>query len=190
MMVAATSLLATALVVLVANLTLRLFQNQAHRPSSDVASASPPASAPLPMSYQIQRLRQAIIAQESGGDHHLMNASGSGAMGLGQIMPENLPSWSQEVLGRELSAQEFLDSPTVQVQIMDHKLAEYWQKAHVQAKGNLDETVMRVAAWWYSGDPHQFCDTTPQLWNGDRYPSVADYSTSVLGHFNRHQPSI
>lgn len=190
MMVAATSLLATALVVLVANLTLRLWQNHTNRPSSDMGSASPPTSASIPVSYQIQRLRQAIIAQESGGDHQLMNASGSGAMGLGQIMPENLPIWSQEVLGRELSTQEFLDSPTMQVQIMDHKLAEYWQKALIQANGDLDETVMRVAAWWYSGDPHQFWDPTPQVWNGDRYPSVAEYSASVLGHFSRNRPSI
>jgi hypothetical protein len=133
------------------------------------------AKAPMPV-----RLRNAIIAQESDGNHQLLNASGSGAMGLGQIMPENLPSWSLEALGREVSTNEFLSNPDLQLQIIDHKLNQYWQESLAQTGGNEQEAVLRVAAWWYSGNPDKFTDTTPQYWNGDAYPSIAEYANHVL----------
>lgn len=135
----------------------------------------------------IRHLRQAIIAQESSGDHHLLNPSGSGALGLGQVMPEELAKWSQEAVGREVSPQEFLNSPGLQIMVIDHKLTEYWQQAIVQANGNQSEAIQRVAAWWYSGNPDKFTDQTPQAWNGDEYPSVATYANQILERFNQQQ---
>lgn len=135
----------------------------------------------------IRQLRQAIIDQESDGDHHLLNPSGSGALGLGQVMPEELAKWSQEAVGREVSPQEFLNSPGLQIMVIDHKLTEYWQQAIVQANGNQSEAIQRVAAWWYSGNPDKFTDTTPQSWNGDEYPSIATYANQILERFNQNQ---
>lgn len=131
----------------------------------------------------MERLRNAIVGQESGGNHDLLNASGSGAMGLGQIMPENLPAWSREALGHEVSREEFLSNPALQLKIIDFKLAQYWQEAIVQANGNEQEAVKRVAAKWYSGNPDKFTDTTPQFWNGDTYPSIAEYANQVLDRY-------
>ncbi|MBD2019282.1 trypsin-like peptidase domain-containing protein [Leptolyngbya sp. FACHB-36] len=142
------------------------------------------AAAPQPNgSTQIVALRQAIVGQESNGDPSLQNASGSGAMGLGQVMPENLPSWSREALGREITQQEFLSSPDLQLKIIDHKIDQYWQSAIKAANGNQDEAVLRVAAQWYSGDPEKYTSTTPQSWAGDSYPSIAEYSQQVLQRY-------
>ncbi|HEY9615795.1 MAG TPA: hypothetical protein V6C64_03070 [Microcoleaceae cyanobacterium] len=135
----------------------------------------------------IRQLRQAIIDQESSGDQHLLNPSGSGAMGLGQVMPEELAKWSQEAVGREVSPQEFLNSPGLQIMVIDHKLTEYWQQAIVDAKGNQAEAIQRVAAWWYAGNPDKFTDETPQVFNGDEYPSVATYAQQILERFNQQQ---
>lgn len=132
---------------------------------------------------ELQALRNAIIGQESAGDHTLLNASGSGAMGLGQVMPENVPAWSREILGREVTAAEFLSDPNLQLLIIDGKLQQYWSAAIWQARGNSDEAVRRVASWWYCGDPHKFADETPQYWNGDRYPSISQYTQEVLHKF-------
>ncbi len=132
---------------------------------------------------ELEALRNAIIGQESAGDHTLLNASGSGAMGLGQIMPENVPQWSREVLGREVTAGEFLSDPGLQITIIDGKLQQYWATAIWQSRGNPDEAVRRVASWWYCGDPNKFADTTPQYWNGDPYPSIAEYTQDVLHRF-------
>lgn len=131
----------------------------------------------------VQALRHAIVGQESGGDHTLLNASGSGAMGLGQVMPENLPVWSQEAFGREVSEAEFLNNPDLQIRLIDFKLQQYWDEAIQQSGGNQDEAVMRVASRWYSGDPSKFSDTTPQYWDGTPYPSIAEYSQQVLARF-------
>jgi len=133
---------------------------------------------------EVEALRNAIIGQESGGNHSIVNVSGSGAMGLGQVMPENLPQWSREILGREVTAAEFLRDPALQIAIIDGKLQQYWQVATWQAGGNTDEAVRRVASWWYCGNPNKFADTTPQYWRGDRYPSIAEYTQAVLDRFN------
>jgi hypothetical protein len=131
----------------------------------------------------LHALRNAIIGQESGGDHKLLNASGSGATGLGQVMPENIAAWSKETIGREVSFDEFLHNPNLQITIIDRKLRQYWVESLWDAKGDRDEAVMRVASWWYSGNPDYFRSTTPQYWNGDPYPSIAEYSQSVLQRY-------
>lgn len=133
----------------------------------------------------VTRLRTAIIGQESGGSTDLLNASGSGAMGLGQIMPENLGAWSQECLGRSLTSSEFLQSAQLQTQIIDCKLQQYWEISLKSAHNNRQEAVRRVASWWYSGDPHKFIDTAPQRWGADTYPSIAEYSQSVWRRFGQ-----
>lgn len=127
----------------------------------------------------IESLRNAIIGQESGGDHTLKNASGSGAAGLGQVMPENIGPWSKQCLGRELSESEFLDAPDLQVKVIDCKLAEYHADAIQKANGDEEIAARRVAAQWYSGDPDKYTSTAPQSWAGNPYPSIAEYAESV-----------
>ncbi|MGA7932541.1 MAG: transglycosylase SLT domain-containing protein [Kovacikia sp.] len=141
-----------------------------------------PSSKTIP-DKTLTRLRVAIVQQESNGNHKLLNPSGSGAMGIAQVMPEDLPHWSQEALGREVSPQEFLNNPDLQVAIIDYKLSQYWQQASLQSHGNEDETVKRVASWWYAGDPHLFTNTTPQNWGGDEYPSIAEYCSQILERY-------
>jgi hypothetical protein len=132
-------------------------------------------------------LRDAIISQESGGDHTLMNASGSGATGLGQVMPENIGPWSREFLGRELTQQQFIDSPQLQLAIIDGKLSQYWRAAMRHTNGRVNESVRRSASAWYSGDPELFDNTNPQSWNGNPYPSISAYTTDVLHKFMRRK---
>lgn len=133
----------------------------------------------------VERLRNALIAQESNGDATVLNTSGSGAMGLAQVMPENLPSWSKEALGRVVSEREFLANPELQIQIIDHRLRLYWQEEIEKTGGNERSAVRRIAARWYSGNPDWQDSTTPQFWNGNEYPSIAEYSDRVWQKFNR-----
>lgn len=175
-----------ALLVLISpNFVLGLWDGKLdiHRLAQDIHDRATQIRSLFRETTDLERLRTAIISQESGGNPNLLNASGSGAMGLGQIMPENLPEWSRQALGREITRQEFLSSSELQLQIIDYKLNEYWQTAIVQSNGNIDEAVMRVAAWWYSGNPHKFTDTAPQSWNGHAYPSIAEYSQQVLDRY-------
>ncbi len=161
----------------------------APQPAASTSGKAKPLQSPKKASSQqmVAWLREAIIGQESGGDHTLMNASGSGATGLGQVMPENIGPWSLEILGRPLSQQQFIDSPQLQLAIIDGKLKQYWNAAMRQTNGKVNESVRRSASTWYSGDPELFDDQKPQFWGGDRYPSIGEYTEGVLYKFTRHK---
>ncbi|MEB3339140.1 MAG: peptidoglycan DD-metalloendopeptidase family protein [Leptolyngbyaceae bacterium] len=135
-----------------------------------------------PMPSQVLALRQAIIGQESGGNPRAVNPH-SGALGYGQVMPENVEPWSREVLGYPLTVPQFLNSPELQLQIIDAKLAQYWQDAMRRSGGNEAIAVRMVASYWYSGDPTLYNNTRPQSYGEGDYPSIAHYTLSILGKY-------
>lgn len=138
---------------------------------------------------QVSRVRDAIVGQESGGDDpSVENHSGSGAMGIAQVMPENVAAWSREALGRHVTEQEFKSDPDLQKQIIDFKIQQYLDSASREAI-NEEEQVKRVAATWYSGDPNLFASTKPQYWGKDRYPSIAEYSNQVWERYQAQTQS-
>lgn len=134
-------------------------------------------------------LRRAIIGQESGANFRAVNRH-SGALGYGQVMPANVPSWSREALGYSLTPDQFLNSPELQLKVIDHKLNEYWQAALVDAQGNEAIAVRRVASHWYSGKPYRYTSTRAQYSGGHRYPSVAEYTLQVLQRYEQEKASI
>jgi hypothetical protein len=156
--------------------------------TSHVSATTP--SPPIPQIQQQQsqipsevvRVRQAIIGQESGANFRAINRH-SGALGYGQVMPENLPQWSQEALGYVVSRKDFLERPELQIAIIDYKLNQYWQRSLIASKGNEAFAVRRVAAWWYSGKPEKYTSTRREYYRGHRYPSIAAYSKSVLKRY-------
>ena len=150
-----------------------------------VPSPLPRLLSPVPVAVKqeaaVAEVMRRIILKESAGDFAVINPD-SGALGLGQVMPENLPDWSWEAIGRGVSVQEFLGHPELQKQIIYFKLNQYWQAAVVKTS---DPTIAcrRVASTWYSGNPNRYDDTAPQVFNGGSYPSIADYTTSVCAGF-------
>jgi hypothetical protein len=143
-------------------------------PQIAAASSSPP------LRPVIQDLRDAIIGQESFGEHRTLNWDGSGALGLGQVMPENLPEWSEECLGSTLSPEEFLANHSLQVQLIDCKLSEFWTEEQIASAGDEDLAVRRVASRWYSGRADLYDSTAPQAWAGTPYPTIQTYTSAVL----------
>ena len=69
---------------------------------------------------------------------------GQRAAGMYQIMPGNLPAWSREALGREVSLDEFLANPDLQERIARHRVSAYYDQY-----GNVAD----VASVWHSGRP-------------------------------------
>lgn len=147
-----------------------------------------PLSKPLvanSRSQQVKALRRAIIGQESAGKFNIVNPH-SGALGYGQVMPENVAPWSRAALGREVSGVEFLNNPELQILVIDHKINQYFNRALTVTGGDEATAVKRVAASWYSGNPNLYTSTIPQFYNGHLYPSIADYSQSVLQRYQQH----
>ncbi len=131
-----------------------------------------------PASESVVRLRRAILGQESGGKFDAVNPH-SGALGYAQLMPANVKAWGQEAVGYAPSKQEFLSKPELQLQIIDHKLGQYWQEELQTAGGDEQTAVMRVASRWYSGNANLYTSTRKQYTKGHEYPSIASYSNSI-----------
>ena len=76
------------------------------------------------------RYRDAIASIESAGsgDYSAVgptHATMGRALGRYQIMEANIGPWSQEALGRKVTADEFLKNPAIQDAIFDHKFGGY-----------------------------------------------------------------
>lgn len=117
------------------------------------------------------RLMRAIGGQESGNNYAAVNRH-SGAMGKYQIMPSNIQGtgrgWDYEALGRDITTQQFMNSPQLQEQIAQYKLGQY-----LKSRG-----MAGAAATWYGGDKgyRNMYSKTPH----GQYPSMYDYVMSVI----------
>lgn len=73
----------------------------------------------------------AIAKVESGGKYTAIGpdtGGGNRALGKYQVMASNVGPWSQEILGRQVSPQEFLAKPELQDQIFNAKFGGYVDK--------------------------------------------------------------
>jgi hypothetical protein len=66
------------------------------------------------------------------------------ALGAYQVMESNLPQWSQEAIGRQVSPDEFLANPQIQDSIFNHRFGSYLDKT-----GNPND----AASMWFTGRP-------------------------------------
>lgn len=116
------------------------------------------------------QLMNAIRGQESGGRYSATNPSG--ASGAYQILRSNFEKsgsgWDMDALGRDVSYNEFMNSPAIQDQIAKYKLNKL-----LNSRG-----MAGAAATWYGGDwgyNHMY-DKKPQA----GYPSMYSYVMSIL----------
>jgi hypothetical protein len=161
-------------IVLFGLIALAIPQDKSHHSPNPTSRETSP---------QVTALQRAIIGQESGGQCSIQNRSGSRAAGLAQVMPENVTAWSQEALGRTVTLTEFLNDCQLQQQVIRFKLQQYWEEEIRAGDGDERLAVRRVASRWYSGRADLYDSSAPQFWNGDRYPSMREYTLSVLQHY-------
>ena len=95
--------------------------------------------------------RNAMGMTESGNNYSAVGPlvksgryAGERALGRYQVMPGNLPQWSQAALGRQVTAEEYLKSPEIQDAIFDYKFTEA-----VNKYGSFAD----AASVWHSGRP-------------------------------------
>lgn len=111
----------------------------------------------------------AIAGIESGGRYDavgpIANERGNRAYGKYQVLDSNIPSWTQEALGRPMSPQEFLANPQAQEAVFQAKFGQY-----VQKYGN-PEAASRA---WFAGE------------GGMNNPGAADVNgMTVQGYGNK-----
>lgn len=145
--------------------------------------------AELPYEVEVLAIMRAIVFKESSGNPRAVNPH-SGALGYGQIMPSNLPRWSQDALGRRVSRREFLNNPALQLQIIGHRLNQYWRSSLASSNGDESIAVRKVASLWYSGSAKLFNSYASQYYGGHRYPSIAEYTLTVLRRYQQEKQSL
>jgi hypothetical protein len=93
-----------------------------------------------------------------------------------QIMPGNIPRWSESCVGRELSPTQFEASPDVARSVVTCVMRDVLQEEY-GASGN-DEmlAVRRSAAWWMRGDPSQYNSS-----------EIAEYVQKVVTAYEEQQ---
>ncbi len=125
----------------------------------------------------------AIVSQESSGNPSLKHPV-SGALGMGQVLPSNLPEWTTETFGQEVTPEQFLASRDIQYYVIRQKLLQYYLRAIRASGGDLYLAIRRVGAQWYSGQA-DLVDSTKPVATG---PSVQQYTYDILGRFQNFYP--
>ncbi len=131
----------------------------------------------------LNALISSIVSQESNGNHSLRHPV-SGALGMGQVLPSNLPEWTTETFGQEVSPEQFLASRDIQYFVIRQKLLQYYFRGIKASGGDLYTAIRRVAAQWYSGQPDAI-DSVKPVATG---PTVQKYSFDILGRFQNFYP--
>jgi hypothetical protein len=117
----------------------------------------------------LSQARAAVKGNESGGRydiiHPVANAKGQRAYGAYGVMDFNIGPWTQEVLGKPMTPQEFLANPQAQDAVFDAKFG-----AAMKQYGNPQD----AASVWFSGKP---------LAGNNAGPDVL--GTTVAGYVNK-----
>ena len=94
----------------------------------------------------IDQLLEKTKGVESSGDYGATGPeTGHGrAVGAYQVMPENIPSWTKEALGKEMTEDEFRNDPAAQEAVARFKMEQSYDKY-----GNVQD----VSSVWHSGVP-------------------------------------
>jgi len=137
------------------------------------------------VSFDVGAFRRAIIGKESGGNYNAVNPD-SGALGIGQVMPGNVGPWTQRYLGKRLSPEQFLQDPQAQDAVVDGRFGDMLND-QIAAGYRGEEAIRRAAAIWYSGQGDLWNDTSPQYYNGRRYPSIEEYTRGVYEDYMNYR---
>ena len=115
---------------------------------------------------QLGKFLNAIAQVESGGSYSSVGPSvgGDRAYGKYQIMGNNIPQWSREVLGHSVTIAQYMGSPQLQEQVAQGKLSQYFHS--YGAAG--------AASAWFTGSPTSYL----------RNPGVSDGNMTASKYVN------
>lgn len=119
----------------------------------------------------VVHISQAIAKQESGGNYKAIGPMTKYGRALGkyQILPVNVTAWSREILGKEITPQQFMENTKFQDAIAIGKMSSLYAKY-----GNAAD----VASIWHSGRPAK----GNKAYDKAAGISTMNYVASVLKH--------
>ena len=133
-------------------------------------------SGPEEVSDTVIKIVDAIsMAESSGGkntNHPLVKKGqykGQRAIGEYAIMPGNVPQWTKQAFGYEMSVEDFKDNPAAQAYVTEYKINEYYNKYG---------TVEDAASVWFTGQPVEKAGNV-----SDGYTTAPEYLEKFMGFY-------
>lgn len=121
-----------------------------------------------PSGGDVSQALKALGQIESGGNYSAKGPvvekgmyKGQRAIGKYQVMEGNIPSWTEEVLGRRMTPAEFMASPEAQEAVAEYRMQQSFDK-----HGSWDD----AASVWFSGQPMSKAGN-----RSDGYNTVPEY---------------
>ena len=130
-----------------------------------------------------RKLRVAIIGKESGGNYEIVNPD-FGAIGIGQVLPENVGPWTAKHYGQRLTPNQYRYNRAAQDAVVHGQLQSYYDNERAAGRSEAI-SIRRAASAWYSGDPNKYDNNRVQRSGGKRYPSIREYTTDILRRVQR-----
>ena len=127
---------------------------------------------PMAMGSDLDRAANAITSIESGGRYDALGPvtkSGDRAFGRYQVMGENIPSWTEQYVGRRMTPQEFLASQEAQDAVFRGEFGRLKQKHGPEG----------AARAWFAGEGGMNDPNRRDILG----TSVADYSRKFTSAF-------
>jgi hypothetical protein len=91
-----------------------------------------------------------------------------------QVKSENIPRWSKQCTGQELTPKQFQDSPVTARAILVCVMRDVLREQYTASSNNEVVAVQRAASWWMTGDPNQYNSA-----------STAPYTQKVLDFYQQ-----
>ncbi|HEY9635515.1 MAG TPA: hypothetical protein V6D14_19080 [Coleofasciculaceae cyanobacterium] len=132
-------------------------QSSAQPPAQSMSSAQ---IADVQVSALVEALRQAAPQPDQPSD---------GLYSEWQVKAENIPSWSKQCNGQELTPTQFQNSPVTARAILVCVMRDVLRDQYTASSNNESVAVKRAASWWMTGDPNQYTSD-----------STASYTQTVL----------
>jgi hypothetical protein len=91
-----------------------------------------------------------------------------------QVKAENIPRWSEQCIGKELTPAQFQDSPVTARAILVCVMRDVFRDQYSASSSNEFLAVQRAASWWMTGDATQYSSS-----------AIAPYTEKVLDFYQR-----
>lgn len=143
------------------------------RPGASLASSAASPSGGLANTSGASAYRDVIagIESEGSGDYGAVGPMTNGDQPYGryQVMGANIPQWTYEALGQNMTPEEFLNNPEAQDAVFDYQFGKYLEMGSPQD----------AASRWFSGRPL-----------AEAYGSSDVLGTSVPGYVNKFNAAL
>lgn len=149
---------------------------------------SPGGSSPgSDVSSLLGQMRGGEASQESGGNYRVRPNARTGAAGKYQVLPSNIPSWTQKHYHQMLTPEQFQANPKAQEAVFNGEMSDYLRQAK-RANPSADDTTIKrmAAAAWYGGPGRMHRYDDPTVFRLGE-PSFRDYTNGVVNGGSHRQ---